>query len=329
MRRSNVLHRPRPSARERFGLRSLGQLRLDLGTVVRKGLKGEQFQFDPSSLGHLRPAISLPAYAGFIPDDRRAPIINLFDRTAGGQRYSQRVSKRACQDFRGQALTYDEHDGVDFVCPPGTPLVAAAPGTVVLIRHRWLRGGLTVTVDHGFGVTTQYTHCSRALLPVGARVGRGQVVALSGSSGLDMTAFFPWVPPHVHFMSWVDGRPIDPFVTADEAPRPGIWIDPHDPRPARPRDPSALETSAVEYALAREVAGRCGDPQIQAELDSVIDAPASLAALLEDALHHDRFAFPEADHLRRLRPADARAAEVRLSMPLPHAAYVGSRFADP
>ena len=91
----------------------------------------------------------MPAYRGLVPEDGRAPIFNLFDRVGGGWSFTQRVTRRAVRDYRGGRLSYDEHDGTDFVCPVGTPLVAAAPGQVVLIRDRWLRGGLTIAVDHG------------------------------------------------------------------------------------------------------------------------------------------------------------------------------------
>jgi len=131
-----VVERPLPPVADRFGIRSLAQVRRDLTTVLRQGFGGGQFQLDLRSLGHVRPGLSLPAHAGFVPADRRTPIMNLFDRVGGGKHYSQRVSKQTCRDFRGGRLTYDEHDGVDFVCPVGTPLCAAAPGRVVLIRDR-------------------------------------------------------------------------------------------------------------------------------------------------------------------------------------------------
>ncbi|MBW2458974.1 MAG: M23 family metallopeptidase, partial [Deltaproteobacteria bacterium] len=212
----------RPKLLDVFGIRSFRQLGADVGHVL--GRLGRGFQVDLTSVGHLRPDLSLPAYAGQVPADGRAPIMNLFDRVGGGQGYSQRVTKRWCRDFRGRTLSYDEHDGTDFVCPVATPVAAAAPGEVTLIRDRWLRGGLTMTVDHGAGLATQYTHLSRALLPVGAQVSRGEVIALSGASGMDMTTFFPWVAPHVHFMAWHAGRPVDPFLADDEEERTGTWL---------------------------------------------------------------------------------------------------------
>jgi hypothetical protein len=338
LRPSPIRARPLPPLADRFGLRSVGQVARDLAEVARDGLRGTRFQIDLGSAGLLRPDLSLPAYAGLIPSGGRAPIFTLFDRNGGGRRYTQRVSRKSARDFRGGRLTYDEHDGTDFVCPVGTPLVAAAPGTVVLVRDRWLRGGLTVAVDHGAGVVTQYTHCSRALAAPGTVVQRGEPVALSGSSGIDMTQFFPWVPPHVHFMVYIDGAPVDPFLAPGEAPRAGTWLARNDPTPSGPLsgDLDADGTSEVDDASVEAAVGACTDPAIKREIAACRGTPAFLAALLEDALAHDAHAFAFTGP--RPRPAsvrppksverDARARAIPITLPLPAEAYVGAQFAD-
>src|SRR5438552_2062169 len=172
LQRSHVRARPLPPIPDRFGVRSPSQVARDLAEVARGAWHG-RFQFDVSSAGLLRPDLSLPAYAGLIPADGRAPIFNLFDRVGGGRRYTQRVSRSTARDFRGGRLSYDEHDGTDFVCPIGTPLVAAAPGIVVMIRDRWLRGGLTIAVDHGHGVVTQSPRSSPRSSRTRSRTTRG------------------------------------------------------------------------------------------------------------------------------------------------------------
>jgi hypothetical protein len=343
LRRPSWAPGPRLSVGERFGIRSLNQVTGDLAEMLRDGVARRRFQFDLGSVGLLRPSLSLPAYAGFVPRDGRAPIFNLFDRVGGGRRYSQRVSRATCRDFRGGALTYDEHDGTDLVCPPGTPLAAAAPGVVVMIRDRWLRGGLTVAVDHGAGIVTQYTHCARALVRVGERIPRAATVALSGTSGVDMTQFFPWVAPHAHFMVYVNGRPVDPFLADGEAPRPGTWLGADDlpasgPAPASgplPGDPDVADDtgaagpSEVDADAIERVAAACTDPGIQGEIEARADDAPALAALIEDALCHDAWAFAAEVRGARVRPAGEPAPDaVRLTLPLPASDYCGVRLAD-
>jgi murein DD-endopeptidase MepM/ murein hydrolase activator NlpD len=317
----------------RFGIRSARQLAHDLGFAVRGMSARQGFQVGVSTLGFARPDLSLPAYAGLVPVDGLAPVYHLYDRTTGGARYSQRVTRLTARDFRGGRLSYDDHDGVDFVCPVGTPLCAAAPGMVVAIRDRWLRGGLTVFVDHGHGVVTQYTHCTAASRAVGERVARGQEVARSGVSGLDLTISFPWVPPHVHFSVWVAGQVVDPFRSPGEPERPALWAHGNDPRPA----PSVLgdafsRPSPVDEASLDALCESCRDPEIRAELARAASERSTCAAIVEDALHHERQAFPPSLLGRSVRPLgtseSAEALALRLTLPLPATDYAGIRFAD-
>lgn len=95
------------------------------------------------------------------------------------------------------------HDGTDFGVPCGTPVHAADAGTVV--SAGWAGAyGRRVTVRHRSGLETSYSHLARISTRVGATVGRGGVVALSGSSGLSTGC-------HLHFMVVVDGSPVDPM----------------------------------------------------------------------------------------------------------------------
>lgn len=322
--------RPGPSLAQRFGIRGPGQLGRDLAEVARGMMDRSRFQLDPSSLGLVRPGLSLPAYAGYLPADGLAPVFNLYDRTGGGRHYSQRVTRKRMRDFRGGCLSYDEHDGTDLVCPVGMPLCAAAPGVVVMVRDRWLRGGLTVALDHGGGVVTQYSHCSSVLATLGRVVRRGQPVALSGCSGIDMTSFFPWVPPHVHFMVWVDGHPTDPFLAAGEAQRTGTWLHSNDPHPSGElaSDPAEADPSDVDEAQLERLVQECTDGAVIEELRQAARLPPAMrAALLEDALRHDAHAWPEELHREGVRRSGGE--EVLLTLPLPLEEYRGVYFADP
>jgi murein DD-endopeptidase MepM/ murein hydrolase activator NlpD/uncharacterized coiled-coil protein SlyX len=95
------------------------------------------------------------------------------------------------------------HEGVDITCASGTPVVAAAAGTV--IHAGWLGGyGNLVVVDHGNGLSTAYAHNSSFAVGVGESVGQGQVISYAGSTGNSSG-------PHVHFEVRVNGGSVDPL----------------------------------------------------------------------------------------------------------------------
>lgn len=311
-----------PSLRDRFGLRSVRQVSADLSTVARHLVRRDRFRFNLTSAGLLRPELALPAYAGLVPDDGVAPIFNFFDRTGGGRGFHSFVTRDTARDYRGGRLTYDEHDGTDFVCPPGTPLVAAAPGIVVATRDNWLRGGLTACVDHGGGVVTQYTHLSQMVATLGQPVRRGEVLALSGNSGLDMTQFYPLVPPHVHFMVFVDGEPVDPYQRPDEGERNGTWLTKNDPRATEATDEPTPSDLGIDERAVDTCVEHCTDPAIRRELESA-PSTAARAAILEDSFHHDRWSWKSGGaKLRRTR------ATVHLTLPLPAECYRAAKPGD-
>jgi murein DD-endopeptidase MepM/ murein hydrolase activator NlpD len=95
------------------------------------------------------------------------------------------------------------HEGIDIAAPYGTEVIAPASGHVVKVG--WENGyGLSVMIDHGFGIQTRYAHLSRAGVAVGQAVKRGDRLAWVGSSGLS-------VGPHLHYEVLVNGRPTDPL----------------------------------------------------------------------------------------------------------------------
>ena len=95
------------------------------------------------------------------------------------------------------------HTGVDFGAGYGTPIHAAAAG-VVIASERMGGYGNVVIVDHGGGFATVYGHCSRLLVSDGERVGRGQVIARVGATGLA-------TGPHLHFEVRINGHPVNPL----------------------------------------------------------------------------------------------------------------------
>lgn len=96
----------------------------------------------------------------------------------------------------------DPHRGLDLATPMGTPVAAAADGTVILVAEHYL-AGRSVYVDHGEGVISVYFHLSEFLVHEGEQVRAGQVIARSGKTGR-ATA------PHLHFGLYVMGQAVDP-----------------------------------------------------------------------------------------------------------------------
>jgi len=94
------------------------------------------------------------------------------------------------------------HAGIDIGAPSGTPIVAAAAGTVFFAGWNGGYGNLTL-VDHGGGRITAYAHQSRFAVSGGA-VSRGQVIGYVGSTG-DSTG------PHLHFEVRINGAAFDPM----------------------------------------------------------------------------------------------------------------------
>jgi len=307
-----------------FGIRSFSQVKNDVSHMLKQA--GSGFQLGTSTLGFFRPDVAVPTYLGKYPNNRLAPIFHCFDRVSGGKHYSQRVTRKSMTDFRGKHLGYDEHDGVDFACPIGTELTAAAPGHVVMIRDNWLRGGLTIAIDHGNGLLTQYTHCWKPLVVLGQAVNRGEVVALSGSAGIDMTISFPWVSPHIHFMVWNRGIPIDPFLTEGEQDHTGTWIERNKPGFQVCETEPVPEYSHVNEEMIKRVIADCTCKKITKELDALMGNTRYLAAYLEDALHHDRHAWNKSYDPSQLR--SKQDGIMKLWLPLSRKYYDGALFAD-
>lgn len=93
--------------------------------------------------------------------------------------------------------------GLDLQAPAGSPVLAAAPGTLRAIRSESTRGGLTLVIEHADGWRTTYEGCQTALVSVGATVSARQPIALLGT-------WPPPVPSHLHFELWHGSTPVDP-----------------------------------------------------------------------------------------------------------------------
>ena len=95
------------------------------------------------------------------------------------------------------------HKGIDFGAHYGTPIVAAADGTVE--RAGWAGGyGEQVRIAHAGGIETSYSHMSRMVVAPGSAVRQGELIGYSGSSGLS-------TGPHLHYEVMRGGQAINPM----------------------------------------------------------------------------------------------------------------------
>lgn len=95
------------------------------------------------------------------------------------------------------------HTGDDIGAGSGTPILAAASGTVVLAESGGPYGNHTL-ISHGGGLATMYAHQSRFAVSAGAKVSQGDVIGYVGSTGYS-------TGPHLHFEVHVNGIPYEPM----------------------------------------------------------------------------------------------------------------------
>jgi murein DD-endopeptidase MepM/ murein hydrolase activator NlpD len=108
------------------------------------------------------------------------------------------------------------HRGLDIRADGGTPIVAAAQGTVIASGFE-PRYGQRVTIEHAGGFATVYAHNERNLVEIGQTVAAGQVIALVGRTGRA-------TGEHVHFEVRYDGRVYNPLYLLPLPPRP-VTVD--------------------------------------------------------------------------------------------------------
>ena len=94
------------------------------------------------------------------------------------------------------------HKGRDYAAASGTPIYAAASGTVTTVAYNSARGNYVI-INHGDGLSTLYQHCSAIYVSAGQSVSAGKNIAAVGSTGISTGA-------HLHFEVHVNGTPVDP-----------------------------------------------------------------------------------------------------------------------
>lgn len=100
--------------------------------------------------------------------------------------------------------TLHSHQGVDYTVAEGSSVFATADGTVKEISDKSSTLGKTIVIDHGNGYQTSYSHLLSTLVRRGQKVQRGDIIALSGNSGLSLA-------PHLHYEVRFNGLRVDPI----------------------------------------------------------------------------------------------------------------------
>ena len=103
------------------------------------------------------------------------------------------------------------HTGVDFSANNGTPVKAAASGTITKASY-YSGYGNYVSINHSGNLKTAYAHLSRILVKNGQYVKQGQIIAYSGNSGNS-------TGPHLHYEVIKNGKHINPLSFVPKQPR--------------------------------------------------------------------------------------------------------------
>ncbi len=169
------------------------------------GLPQEQVTPDPAQLERIKREAALINKARAADSDMlgfeeplRWPVLGPISGVYGSQRILNGEPRQP-------------HSGVDIAAPAGSPVVAAAGGTVTLAEPDLFFTGMTVIIDHGYGLSTIYQHLSRLDVAAGQHVEAGDTIGAVGATGR-VTG------PHLHWgMSWYDVR-LDPALAAGAMP---------------------------------------------------------------------------------------------------------------
>ena len=99
--------------------------------------------------------------------------------------------------------TLQSHQGVDYTVPEGSRVFATADGRVKEIATR-STAGRTIVIDHGNGYETSYSHLLAVNVRRGQEVRRGDIIGLSGNTGLS-------IAPHLQYEVRHNGMRVDPI----------------------------------------------------------------------------------------------------------------------
>ncbi|MEQ8629702.1 peptidoglycan DD-metalloendopeptidase family protein [Ekhidna sp.] len=155
------------------------------------------------------------------------------------------------------------HLGTDFSCPSGSTIIAPADGVVKKIEAKREGYGNILTIDHGGGIETRFAQLSEFKVQEGDKVKKGDIIALSGSSGASTA-------PHLHYEVKKEGKFVDPasyILDYDFRPRikeiPSGGTDSQQEESLRNQEEALL--AHQEMLLAKEEAERAQMEKIKAQ----------------------------------------------------------------
>src|SRR5580692_8365064 len=138
------------------------------------------------------------------------------------------------------------HSGVDLMAPYGSPIRAAAGGTVVYAGWYYAYGNI-VDIQHADGVVTRYAHMSTFAPGIarGTPVSAGEIIGKIGTTGRAHGA-------HVHFEMRINGHPVDPqpYLSAGTCPAPPTPPLVEEARAPDPAQPVAASSAAMGSVTA-------------------------------------------------------------------------------
>jgi len=191
----------------------LKKLMVHIGPVTAE--RNSQIQAGVFETQHI---VLPPSKGGLLAPDKlkaeRERLYALWDVVSGPPRWTEPFQFPIAEGFPrtspyGTRRSYNGgpvssyHAGSDWGAPEGTPIIAPAPGVVVLAEPLFVRGG-AVIIDHGAGVYSNFWHMSQIDVKPGDVVETGQQLGLVGTTGLSTGA-------HLHWEIRVNGLAVDPL----------------------------------------------------------------------------------------------------------------------
>ncbi|MEL7001881.1 MAG: M23 family metallopeptidase [Bacteroidota bacterium] len=98
---------------------------------------------------------------------------------------------------------WNQHEGLDFTAPTGTPVYATGDGVVSRSSVSTTYGNV-IYISHGYGYQTRYAHLVKYIVKRGEKVNRGQIIGYVGNTGRSQA-------PHLHYEVLYKMKPINPI----------------------------------------------------------------------------------------------------------------------